>query len=303
MEPSSDFPDSSITTSTTVRFHPNIPVDLPSPHGSMGSTNLCVPWRTRLSAALQPTEKIGTVAAFTECFGEFSERRCGNEAHSPRYLLNAGDFQTLTFLDCMDEFTCLLKERVMRSGIQPSIPAPESLHLKLLPLQIDSVDIGNLEFASRRRLYVSGHLNHIRVVEIESRDRPIGYRLGGFFDNRCRNVIRVEAHNTVALGIANLIGKDRGSRLPFGSLLKRFGQAMAVENVVAENKGTRIFTDKILRNQERLSNPLWLGLGGIFEPNAPLAAIPKKALESRLILRGCDHKKLPIPASIRVLNG
>ena len=66
------------------------------------------------------------------------------------------------------------------SGVPVSsqaIAAAHQLDVQLAALEIGAVDVGDLEFAARRRLEAGGDVDHLLVVEIEPGHGPVRLRL------------------------------------------------------------------------------------------------------------------------------
>ncbi len=65
------------------------------------------------------------------------------------------------------------EQRVMGTGIQPGIAAPHDLYRQTALLQVDAIEVGNFQLATRGRLDALGDLDHLLVVEIQARDGVI----------------------------------------------------------------------------------------------------------------------------------
>ncbi|MNO91919.1 hypothetical protein D3C76_834790 [compost metagenome] len=76
-----------------------------------------------------------------------------------------------------------LKQRIMSTGIQPCKPAPEHFNVEGLFFEIDTVDIGNLQFATFGRLDTFCYLDNLVVEEIQTSHRVAGFRPERFFFN------------------------------------------------------------------------------------------------------------------------
>ena len=88
-------------------------------------------------------------------------------------------------------------------------------------------------------MYATGYLNHVVIIKIQAGDCVAGARLSRLFLNADRPALAVEFHNTVTLGVLNVVGKDRGARLPHCGMAQFLGEASAVENIVTQYEGYR----------------------------------------------------------------
>src|SRR3546814_7481391 len=90
-------------------------------------------------------------------------------AHAPRHLLGRGDRQALTLFDGAHEIR-RVEQRVVRARVEPREAAAERLDAQVAAFEIGAVDVGDLQFAARRRLQVAGDADDAIVVEIEAGD-------------------------------------------------------------------------------------------------------------------------------------
>jgi len=123
------------------------------------------------------------------------------------------------------------------------------------------------------------------IVEIKPRDGKVGARLERLFFETGRAPIGVERHNPVALRIADLIGKDRGSAGPCRGAGEERGQSAAVEKIVAQNQARWLTFKKTLRNENGACNSIGLGLLGITDADAPLSAVAEELAKLRKVVR------------------
>ena len=71
------------------------------------------------------------------------------------------------------------------------------------------------------------------------------------------------------------------------------GQAVAVEDVVAEHEGARLAGDELLADGEGLDQAVGAGLLGIGEVHAVARAVPEQALEVGQVGRRGDDQDVP----------
>ena len=64
--------------------------------------------------------------------------------------------------------------------VEPRHPPAEQFHVKRVVFQIDAMEIGDLELSTGRRFQASGKLHRPVIVEIEARNRIVGFRIFGF---------------------------------------------------------------------------------------------------------------------------
>ena len=71
------------------------------------------------------------------------------------------------------------------------------------------------------------------------------------------------------------------------------GQAVAVEDVVAEHQGARLAVDELLADGERLRQAVRRGLLGVGQVHAVARAVPEQALEVGEVRRRGDDQDVP----------
>ena len=94
-----------------------------------------------------------------------------------------------------------------------------------------------------------------------------------------------ELEHAVALGVGHPQAEhDRALRVRV--LLQLLAEPHAVEDVVAEHERHVVVADEVLADQERRRDAVRLGLLGVAERAAPLAAVAEQRLELRAAARG-----------------
>ncbi len=89
-----------------------------------------------------------------------------------------------------------------------------------------------------------------------------------------------------------MVGEDGGA---FPALRRRahhLGQAVAVEDVVAEDQRAGLVADEIRPDHEGLGEPVRRGLLGVGQLQAPLRAVAEEVAEHRQVARGGDDQDL-----------
>lgn len=213
-------------------------------------------------------------------------------AHAVGNLFEAGDLEALASLDGLDE-GCGLQQGVVRAGVEPGIAAAHGLDMEVMAREVGLVDIGNLELTARRWLYRLRDRDDVLVVEIEARHGKIGLWLGRFLLEAHGLAPLVEFDDAVALGVADVVGKDRRAVRLRGRALHHDGEVGAVEDVVAQDERTALACEELLADQECLRESLRLRLYGVRDRDAPLRAVAEQALEVRIVRRRRDHEDVP----------
>ena len=181
----------------------------------------------------------------------------------------------------------------MCAGVQPGDAAPHAGHPQAPFTQIVIVDVGYLQLAAGRGPDGAGHVHDAFVIEIQAGDGVVGARLLGFFFDAQGVAQLVEFHHAVAGRVADMIGEDRGPPvLPHGRF-QQLVHAVAEKDVVAQDEAGRRARQKVLGQQEGLSQTVGMGLDDVGEGAAPLAAVAQHGLEERQVLRRGDDGDLP----------
>ena len=115
----------------------------------------------------------------------------------------------------------------------------------------------------------------------------------GFSSIEMSRPVGVLLPHAVPLRIAHRVAEEHAAVDVGHRPLQRLGEALAVEDVVAENEGHRIVTDVVGADDERLGQAVRRGLFGVADLQAPLAAVTEQPLEAGVVLRGGDHQDVP----------
>lgn len=211
---------------------------------------------------LLEAQQILAVVVLLEWLGELVNLLSRDVAHAVGDLFETGDLEALTGLDGLDE-GCGLQQGVVGAGIEPGIASAHGLDVKLVAREVGLVDVGDLELTARRWLYRLGDRDDVLVVEIEARHGEIGLWLGRLFLEAHSLALLVELDDTVALGVADVVGKDRRAVRLRGRTLHHDSEVGAIEDVVAQDERTALAREELLTDQECLRESLRLRLHGV----------------------------------------
>jgi hypothetical protein len=104
----------------------------------------------------------------------------------------------------------------------------------------------------------------------------------------------VELDDAVALGVGHVVGEHRPA-VRVVELLELRAEAVAVEDVVAEDHRDRVAADELGADDERVGEAARRLLRGVLEAAAELRAVVEQPLELRLVLRRRDDQDLADP--------
>src|SRR5690606_16150600 len=124
------------------------------------------------------------------------------------------------------------------------------------PIEVRPVHVGDLQLPPFRGPDLAGDLDYVVVVEVEPGHGVVGPGVLRLLLDRQGAPVRIQVHHAVTLRVTNVVPEDVGASRPRGSLQQLSGEAVAVEDVVAENQGRRIGSDERLPNDERLRESL-----------------------------------------------
>ena len=212
----------------------------------------------------------------------------------PRDLLGNRDRQVLGVLNGADELRRLV-QALHGAGVQPCVAAAEGDHGERPLLQVHLVERGDLQLAAGRGLYPMRLGGHVARVEVQAGDGVGALGLGGLLLDGDGPPLAVELHDAEALGVVHVVAEDRGAAGlgVLDRLLQVAGQAVAVEDVVAEHQRARLAADELLADGEGLGEAVRRGLLGVGEVHAVARAVPEQALEVGKVGRGGDDQDVP----------
>ena len=212
----------------------------------------------------------------------------------PGDLLGHGHGQVLGVLHGADELRGLV-QALHGSGVQPRVAAAEGHHGQRPLLQVHLVERGDLELAARGGPHLMGLGGHVARVEVQAGDGVGALGALGLLLDGDGTALRIELHDAEALGVVHVVAEDRGPpRLcVLDGARQVAGQAVAVEDVVAEHQGARLAVDELLADGEGLGQAVRARLLGVGQVDAVARAVPEQALEVGQVGRGGDDQDVP----------
>ena len=212
----------------------------------------------------------------------------------PGDLLGHGHGQVLGVLHGADELRRLV-QALHGAGVQPRVAAAEGDHGQRPLLQVHLVERGDLELAAGRRLDLVRLGGDVARVEVQAGDGVGALGALGLLLDGDGPALAVELHDAEALGVVHVVAEDRGAaRLGVLDGARQVaGQAVAVEDVVAEHQGARLSADEVLADGEGLRQAVRRGLLRVGEVHAVARAVPEQALEVGQVGRGGDDQDVP----------
>lgn len=212
----------------------------------------------------------------------------------PGDLLGHGHGQVLGVLHGADELRRLV-QALHGAGVQPRVAAAEGDHGQRPLLQVHLVERGDLELAAGRGLHPMCLGGHVARVEVQAGDGVGALGALGLLLDGDGPPLAVELHDAEALGVVHVVAEDRGpARLGVLDGARQVArQAVAVEDVVAEDEGARLAGDEILADGERLRQAVRRGLLGVGQVHTVARAVPEQALEVGEVGRGGDDQDVP----------
>lgn len=136
---------------------------------------------------------------------------------------------------------------------------------------------------------------HVARVEVQAGDGVGALGALGLLLDGDGPPLAVELHDAEALGVVHVVAEDRGAaRLGVLDGARQVaGQAVAVEDVVAEHQRARLAGDELLADGEGLGQAVGAGLLGVGEVHAVARAVPEQALEVGEVRRRGDDQDVP----------
>lgn len=207
----------------------------------------------------------------------------------PGDFLKAGDFEALVVFDRPDELRGFEKGFVS-AGIQPGVAAAEDFDVEFAAFEVGAVDARDFQFAAGGGFDLFGDWNHIRVVEVESGDGEVRPWLRGLLLNGDGSAFAIELDDAEAVGIVDFIAEHGGSCFPVGGGLEFRREALAVENVVSEDKGAALARDEFLADDKCLGKTIGTGLFRIGDRGSKARSIAQQAAVEGEVVR-CGNQE------------
>ena len=212
----------------------------------------------------------------------------------PGDLLGDRDRQVLGVLHGADELRRLV-QALHGAGVQPRVAAAEGHHGQRPLLQVHLVERGDLQLAAGRGPHLVRLGGHVARVEVQAGDGVGALGLGGLLLDGDGPPLAVELHDAEALGVVHVVAEDRGPpRLGVLDGARQVaGQAVSVEDVVAQHERARLTVNELLADGEGLRQAVGARLLGIGEVHAVARAVPEQALEVGEVRRRGDDQDVP----------
>ena len=198
----------------------------------------------------------------------------------PGDLLGDGHGKVLGVLHGADELRGLV-QALHGAGVEPRVASAQGDDRQRPLLQVHLVERGDLQLASGGRLNLVGLGGDVARVEVQAGDGVGALGALGLLLDGGGPALRIELHDAEALGVVHVVAEDRGAaRLGVLHGARQVArQAVAVEDVVAENQGARLAGDELLADGEGLGQAVRARLLGVGEVHAVARAVPEQALE------------------------
>ncbi len=214
-----------------------------------------------------------------------------DKAVAPGDFFDAADFDVLAFFDNSDEGGGLV-EAGEGAGVQPGGAAVEHPHLEFALFEVFLVDRGDFVFAPGGGLDAVGEVHHAVVVEVESRHGVVAFGFGRLFLDGQDTLVGSEFHHAVTFGVLDG-GREDHSSVGVGVLAYQFAETGTVENVVAEDEGDLVATNKVFTDDKGLGESVRDGLFGVGEVTAQFRSVSEEALKAREVVGRGDDEYVP----------
>lgn len=212
----------------------------------------------------------------------------------PGDLLGDRDRQVLGVLHGADELRGLV-QALHGAGVQPRVAAAQGDDGQRPLLKVHPVEVGDLQLAAGRGLHPMRLGGDVARVEVQAGDGVGALGLGGLLLDGDGPPLAVELHDAEALGVVHVVAEDRGAaRLGVLDGARQVaGQAVSVEDVVAQHQGARLAGDEVLADGEGLRQAVGARLLGVGQVHAVARAVPEQALEVGEVRRRGDDQDVP----------
>ena len=207
-------------------------------------------------------------------------------------LLQHGHGHVLGALDGADELASLV-EGLHGAGVEPRVAAPEGHHGEQAVLQVHAVEVGDLELAAGGGDDALGAPAHVARVEVQAGDGVARLRVLGLLLDGDGVEGLVELHDAEALRVVDVVAEHGGEPLRLGVLHRAAevpSQAVAVEDVVAEDERAGLASGELLADDEGPGEAVGAGLDGVGQVHAVVRPVSQEALEVRKVGRGRDDQ-------------
>ena len=210
---------------------------------------------------------------------------------APGYLFDAGDTEALAVLDGGYEVGGF-EQAVAVAGVEPGEAAAEEFDTQGTFLQVEAVEVGDFVLAAGRRLERSGFLRHGMVVEVESGDGVVALGLLGLLFEGEDAAVGAELDDTVGAGVFDVVAEDTGALLLRGGAAQHAAEALAVEQVIAQDEAAGSSFEEVGAQDEGLRQAVGFLLHDVGELHAQLFARAQQFAEHGQVAGGGDDEHL-----------
>ena len=167
----------------------------------------------------------------------------------------------LVGLDGADEVR-RIDEGLVGSGVEPGEALSEQGDIELAVLEVDAIKVGDLELATCRWLQVLRVLYDAVIIEVETRYTVVGLRVLRLLLDGDGLSVLVEGDDTETLRVIDIVTEDGRAGILRSGLTECLLEAVAGEDVVAEDHRDGIVTDEVRAQDEGLCESIrgWLYL-------------------------------------------
>ncbi|MCY1429248.1 hypothetical protein D9M71_451580 [compost metagenome] len=116
---------------------------------------------------------------------------------------------------------------------------------------------------------------------------------GWLLFDRQRAAVLIEVDNPEALRVFDQIAEHRGTRRLLDGTQQLFAEALAVEDVVAQDQADRIVANEFFTDQEGLGQPIRRRLFGVAQFDTELAAVAQQLFVLGQVVRGGNQQDFP----------
>src|SRR5262249_11067379 len=195
-------------------------------------------------------------------------------------FLRTADQESLPVLNRANELRCL-QQRIMASGVEPGIAAPELDDMKFLAFEVAPIDVCDLKFAAGRGAQAGGDVEHIVVVEVEAGDRPVRQELRRLLDDVDGLFGAIELQHAVLTRLADEVSEDGCTVLARGGIGEFRAEALAREHIVPQAQRNPITGHEIAPKDEGMGKPDRLLLNDVIELDPPGRPVAEQTLIKR----------------------
>src|SRR6516162_6722873 len=183
----------------------------------------------------------------------------------------------------------------MCARVEPRDAAPHDFRMQLTGAKIHTVEVSNLELATRRRLKSRSNLRDPTIIKIKPSYRVLRFGLLWFLAKADRFAGSIELDDPVAFGILNPVSENSSAFDSCGCVVQQLRQPMAVKNIVPQGQAHIGVLDEFPADDECLRDALGSWLNRVVDFNPPVGTASQKSLETILLVRRVYNQYLAYP--------